>query len=115
MKTIEQQKEYHHEYYINHKEHYYQQFRDWCKANPKRITKIRHRWLAKNPHYQRDYQRKRKAVTEPLIFQFLDCFGGDMDGFITYLRTKDVPEQHLKWFKKDVGKHITEEKDVRIH
>ena len=109
MKTPEQQKEYNHEYYINHKEHYYQQFRDWCKANPKRITKIRHRWLAKNPHYQRDYQRKRKATVEPLIFQFVDNgFSGDIDGYVTYLRNRGVPEKHIRWFKKDVQKHLEE-------
>ena len=108
MKTPEQQKEYHHEYYILHKDHYYQQFRDWCKANPKRITKIRHRWLAKNPHYQRDYQRKRKAITDPLVFHFLDYggSGSDIDGYVIYLRNRGIPEQHVNWFLKDVQKHL---------
>lgn len=107
MKTPEQQKEYHHEYYINHKEHYYQQFRDWCKANPESVTKIRLRWLAKNPHYQRDYQQKRKTVTEPLIFQFLDNgFSGDIDEYVAYLQSRGIPEQHIRWFKTDVKKHL---------
>ena len=107
MKTPEQLKEYRHEYYMQHKDIYYQQFRDWCKANPKRVTKIRKRWLAKNPHYQRNYQRNRKATVEPLIFQFLDNgFDGDVCGFITYLRSKGVSEKHINWFRVDVKKHL---------
>ena len=107
MKTPEQQKEYQHEYYMQHKEHYYQQFRDWCKANPTQVKLIRDRWLAKHPHYQRDYQRTRKATVEPLIFQFLDNgFSGNIKGFVTYLRKKGIPEKHIKWFKTDVRKYL---------
>lgn len=107
MKTPEQQKEYHHEYYMQHKNHYYQQFRDWCKANPKRMKAIRDKWLAKKPHYQRDYQRNRKATVEPLIFQFLDNgFSGDIERYITYLQSRDIPEKHIRWFKKDVQKYL---------
>lgn len=107
MKTPEQLKEYRHEYYEQHKEHYYQQFRDWCDANPKRVKVIRGKWLAKRPHYQRDYQRIRKATVEPLIFQFLDNgFSGDVEGYISYLRDRGIPEKHIRWFKVDVQKHL---------
>ena len=105
MKTPEQAKDYHHEYYMQHKARYYQQFRDWCKANPKRAKDIRDAWLAKNPHYQRDYQRKRKAVTEPLIFRFLDN-GSNIEGYMSFLRNQGISEQHIKWFKKDVQKYL---------
>ena len=107
MKTPEQLKEYQHKYYMQHKDIYYQQFRDWCKVNPKRVKVIQDKWLAKRPHYQRDYRRKRKATVEPLIFQFLDNgFGRDMDGYITYLRNRGVPEKHIRWFEVDVKKHL---------
>jgi len=109
MKTTEQLTEYRHEYYTQHKDHHYQQYLKWCKDNPKKAKAIQDRWLAKNPHYQRDHQRKRKVVTEPLIFQFLDNgFNGDVDGFISYLQSKGVPEQHIKWFTVDVKKHLGE-------
>lgn len=111
MKTSEQLKEYRHEYYEQHKERYYQQFRDWCKANPEKIKTIRDRWQAKHPFYYRDYMRNRRAIVEPLIFEFLDNFFGDMDGFIIYLRNRDIPEQHVNWFKTDVKKHLEETKE----
>lgn len=107
MKTPEQLKEYKTEYYQQHKDRNLQQYLKWCKDNPKSAKAIQDRWLAKNPHYSRDYQRKRKMATDPLIFQFLDNgFSGDIEGYVTYLRNRGVPEQHIKWFKVDVKKHL---------
>lgn len=114
MKTPEQLKEYKRWYYQQHKVHYNQLVADWRKDNPIRAKAIADRWLTKHPHYQRNYQRKRKAATEPLIFEFLDNgFGSDIsdksiDGYISYLRTRGVPEQHVNWFLKDVQKYLKE-------
>ena len=107
MKTPEQLKEYKKVYYQQHKDHYNQLVADWRKDNPIRAKAIADCWLAKHPHYQRDYQRKRKAATEPLIFEFLDNgSGSDIDGYISYLRNRGVTEQHIRWFKVDVRKHL---------
>ena len=107
MKTPEQQKEYRHEYYEQHKDYHYQKFRAWCKDNPVQAAAIQKRWRDAHPHYYRDYMRKRKAATEPLIFQFVDNgFSGDVKGYITYLRSRGVSEQHIGWFKTDVKKHL---------
>lgn len=106
-KTPEQLKEYKTEYYKQHKDRYMQLVAEWRKANPIQTKAIADRWLSKHPHYQREYQRKRKAATEPLIFEFLDNdFGSDIDGYTTYLRNRGVSEQHIKWFKKDVQKYL---------
>ena len=107
MKTEEQQKEYRHEYYMQHKDYHYQKYRDWCKDNPVQAAAIQKRWRDAHPHYYRDYMRQRKAVTEPLVFEFLDNgFNGNLDGFITYLKGEGIPEQQLNWFKVDVKKHL---------
>ena len=111
--ATEHQKEYKREYYLQHKDRYNQQYLKWCRDNPKQAKAIRDRWLANNPHYQRDHQRKRKAATEPLIFEFLDNgFGSDIDSYIFYLRNRGVPEKHINWFKKDMEK-IIEKGDKR--
>ena len=113
-KTPEQLKEYKTEYYKQHKGRYMQLVAEWRKANPIQSKAIADRWLAKHPHYQRDYQRKRKAATEPLIFEFLDNgFGTDIqdksiDGYISYLQNRGIPEQHINWFKVDVQKYLKE-------
>ena len=107
MKTPEQAKAYRHEYYEQHKDYHYKKFRDWCKDNPERAATIQKRWRDRNPHYYRDYMRKRKAVTEPLIFQFLDNgFSGNIDGFTTHLRDRGIPEKHIRWFIKDIRKYL---------
>ena len=107
MKTPEELRDYQAEYYKQHRARYNLLSNEWRKANPKQAKFISDRWLATRPHYQRDYQRKRKAIVEPLIFEFLDNgLDGDVDGFIVYLRDKGVPEQHVKWFLKDVQKHL---------
>ena len=107
MKTREQLKEYRHGYYAEHKDYHHQKYRDWCKNNPVQATAIQKRWRDRNPHYYRDYMRKRKAITEPLIFQFLDNgFDSDIDGYIFYLRSRGIPEKHIRWFKVDVQKHL---------
>ena len=107
MKNPKQLKEYKKNYYQQHKDHYNQLTMEWRKANPIQAKAITDRWLATRPHYQRDYQRKRKAATEPLIFEFVDNgFGNNIDGYITYLRNKGVPERHVNWFLKDVKKHL---------
>jgi hypothetical protein len=107
MKTPKELKEYKRTYYLQHKAHYNQLIRKWRKDNPIQAKVIADRWLAKRPHYQRDYRRKRKAITEPLIFEFLDnSFSGDVNGFIAYLRSTGIPEQHIRYFKVDVQKHL---------
>ena len=107
MKTIEQQKKYRHEYYEQHKDYHYQKYRDWCKDNPVQAAAIQKRWRDTNLHYYRDYMRKRKAVTEPLIFTFIDNgFSGDVEGYIAHLRDSGVSEKHIRWFRKDVEKHL---------
>ena len=107
MKTPEQLKKYRHEYYEQHKDYHYQKFCEWCKDNPEEIKATQKRWRDKHPHYYRDYMRKRKAATEPLVFEFLDNgFSGDVNGFITYLRNRGVSEKHINWFKTDVKKHL---------
>ena len=109
--ATEHQKEYKREYYKQHRDRYNQQRLKWCRNNPNSAKAITDRWFATRPHYQRDYQRKRKAAAEPLIFEFVDCFGGDMGGFITYLRNRGVSEQHVNWFKVDVRKYLPEVKE----
>ena len=112
MKTPGQLKEYQAEYYKQHRARYNQLSNEWRKANPEQAKSIADRWLASRPHYQRNYQRKRKAIAEPLIFQFLDnTFNGDVDGFTAHPRDKGVPEQHIKYFKKDVEKYLPKEKN----
>ena len=107
MKTPEELKDYKKNYYQQHKDHYNQLTIEWRKDNPIQAKTITDRWLASRPHYQRDYQRKRKATVEPLIFQFLDNgFDGNVNGFITYLRSKGIPEKHINWFRVDVKKHL---------
>ena len=109
MKTPEQVKEYRHGQYERHKDYHYQKYREWCRDNPKAAATIQKRWRDNNPHYYRDYMRKRKAVTKPLISLFLDDGfdgGGDVDGFISYLRSIGIPEQRLQWFKTDVQKYL---------
>lgn len=107
MKTPGQLKEYKKLYYQQHKDHYNQLVAEWRKANPIQAKAISDRWLAKHPHYQRDYKRKREAAVEPLIFQFMDNgFSSDIDGFISYLQNKGIPERHIKWFRVDVQKYI---------
>ena len=111
--ATEHLREYKREYYGQHKAYHYQKHLDWCKDNPVQAKAIQDRWRASNPHYQCDYQRKRKAATEPLIFEFLDNgFGSDIDGYITYLRNRGIPEQHIRWFLKDVEK-IIEGQDIK--
>ena len=103
----EQAKEYRHEYYVQHKEYHYKKYRDWCIDNPKSAAVIQKRWRDANPHYYRDYMRKRKAAAEPLIFDFFDNnFNDDVDGFILHLQQEGIPEKHIRWFKVDVQKHL---------
>lgn len=105
--ATEQLKEYKREYYKQHRDKYNQQYLKWCKDNPKKAKAIRDRWLTNNPHYSRDYLRKRRAVTESLIFRFLDNgIGSDIDGYISYLRNRGVSERDIGWFRKDVQKYM---------
>ena len=99
--------EYKREYYMKHRDRYNQRYLKWCKDNPEKAKAIRDRWLANNPHYQRDHNRKRKAVTESLMFEFLDNrVGSDIDSYILYLRNRGVSERDIGWFKKSVEKMI---------
>ena len=107
MKTPEQLKEYRHDYYLNHIEYYRAKNKKYAADNPEKMKEYAKQFHINHPHYERDLSRKRKAVTEPLIFQFLDNgFSGDVDGFIAYLRNIGIPEQHLKWFKVDIQKYL---------
>ena len=107
MKTLEQQKKYRHDYYLNHIEYYRAKNKKYAADNPEKMEEYAKQFHINHPHYERDLRRKRKAVTEPLIFQFLDnCFGNNIDGYITYLRNRGVPEQHIKWFKVDIQKYL---------
>ena len=107
MKTPGELKEYKENYYQQHKDHYNQLTLKWRKDNPLRAKTIIDRWRAKYPHYQRDYQRKRKEAVEPLIFQFMNNgFSNDINDFISYLQNNGIPEQHIKWFRVDVQKYI---------
>ena len=105
--ATEHQKEYKREYYMEHRGRYNQLYLKWCRDNPKQAKAIRDRWLANNPHYSRDYERKRKAVTESPIFEFLDN-GADSDiaAYILYLRNKGISERDIGWFKKGMGEMI---------
>ena len=90
---------------MQNKDHYYQKYREWCRDNPVQAAAIQERWRDAHPHYYRDYMRLRKATTEPLIFSFLDngfSGDGDVEGYVSYLRAKGIPEQHIGWFKTDV-------------
>ena len=112
MKTPEQVKEYHKRYYEQHKDVMNQQHDTWRKANPERVKEILYRWLTKTPHYSRDYKRKRTAITDQLIFQFLDNgFRDKINDFISCLQRKGIPAQHIKYFKKDVKKYLPKEKN----
>ena len=107
MKNPEQLKEYRYDYYLNHIEYYRAKNKKYAADNPEKMKGYAKQFHINHPHYERDLSRKRKAVTEPLIFQFLDNgFSGDVDGFIAYLRDKDIPKQHIRWFKVDVKKHL---------
>lgn len=100
-------KAYRQKYYLAHKAAFERNHRNWCKAHPGREDKSSKRWHDKHPLYSRDYHRERIGVTEPLIFQFLDNgFDNDVDSFVVYLRSQNVSEQHISWFKKDVQKFI---------
>ena len=107
MKTPKELKAYKVDYYQQHKAHYNELTTAWRKDNPVKAKAITDRWLASRPHYQRDYQRERKATVEPLIFEFLDNgFDGNVGEYVAYLRDKGVPEKHIRWFKVDVKKHL---------
>ena len=111
--ATEHLKEYKREYYEQHRGRYNQQYLKWCRDNPKKAKAIRGRWLANNPHYARDHNRKRKAVTDSLIFQFLDNgVGSNMDGYILYLRNRGVSERDIGWFKKGMEKITVFNKEI---
>ena len=94
-------------YYLAHKAVFREHHRKWSKANPTKIKAKAERWHKKYPHYSRDYKRGRIKITDPLIFQFMDNgFDNDVDGFVGYLRSQNVSEQHISWFEKDVQKFI---------
>ena len=108
--TPEQVAEYHKNYYQSNKDRMDQRHDTWRKANPERVKAIFYRWLAKNPHYSRDDKRKHTAVVEPLMFEFIDngFDEGDLNDFISCLRSDGISEQHIGWFKTDVQKYIKE-------
>lgn len=107
METPEQLREYRQEYYLNHIAYYRAKNKKYAADNPKKMEEYVKRFHIRHPHYERDLRRRRNAITEPLVFQFLDnSFSGDIDSFITHLRNRGISEQHLKWFKVDVKKHL---------
>lgn len=102
-KTPEELKAYRRQYYLDHKAVYQRKYREWCKANPEMVAVSNQRWRNKNPHYYRDYMRRRITVSDRLIFQFLDGgVEGDIKGYVSYLQEQGVPEQHIGWFKTDL-------------
>lgn len=107
-------KNYRHQWYLEHKAHCAKQNREWCRNNPKKVSAIQKRWRDKNPNYYKNYMRRRKAATEPLIFQFLDNGSdGDVGSFVSYLREVGTPEQHIRWFQVDVKKIIEKREKSR--
>lgn len=114
MKTPEELRAYRLQYYKEHKEQALRNYHNWCKANPKLVKAIQKRWYDAHPHYYRNYIRKRKAVSEPFIFQFLDngTFDGDVNSFVSYLRDRGVPEKHIQWFQVDVKKYLEKEDGI---
>ena len=108
MMTPEELKEYRLDYYLSHIVYYRAKNKKYAAENPKKMAEYNKQFHIRHPHYERDLKRRRKAATEPLIFQFLDNgFSGDIEGYITYLRSRGIPKQHIKWFKADMQKHIT--------
>lgn len=119
MQTKAEIAEYMHNYYLQHQKerkvfyannkkrcmelHYL-----WRAKNPEQFANGQQAWRKKNPEYHRQYAKKRVDVVDPLAFQYLDNrdFGKDFAEFIQYLRSQDVSEQHINWFKKDVQKCI---------
>ena len=81
---------------------------DWRQENPERATKMREQWLKQNPSYYTNYIEERRAVTDALIFQFLDngFGGGTLEEFITFLKEEGVEEKHIGWFRADVKKEL---------
>lgn len=107
MKTPEQLKEYRQEYYLNHIAYYRAKNKKYAADHPKKMEEYAKQFHIQHPHYERDVKRRRNAITEPLIFQFLDNgFSGDVDGFILHLQIMGIPEKHINWFKVDVQKHL---------
>lgn len=92
-------------WHAEHKDYCLKKNREWRRKNPERAATIQKCWREKNPDYYREYMRKRKAATEPLIFNFFDNgFEGDVESFVAFLRENGTPEQHIKWFRTDVKK-----------
>lgn len=82
--------------------------RDWRQQNPEQAAKMRERWLKQNPSYYANYIQERGAVTDALIFQFLDNGFGDgtLEEFIVFLQAEKVPEKHIGWFRVGVKKEL---------
>ena len=114
-KTSEERKEYARKYYAAHKKGYAELHRRWCAKNQEQSTDGQQVWRDKNPHYPRDYARKRLAVVDPLIFQFLDGggLGENPNEFILYLRSQGVSERHTNWFKTDLNKCLSGNRERR--
>jgi len=81
---------------------------DWRLQNPEQAARTRQKWLDAHPSYYANYIQERAAVTDALIFQFLDngFGGGTLEEFITFLRGDGVSEKHIGWFKADVKKEL---------
>ena len=114
-KTPAQIRKYGREYYAANKKRYSELHCRWCAENPKQYADGQQAWRDRNPHYSRNYVRKRLAVVDPLIFQFLDSggLGGDTAEYITYLRSQGVPERHIKWFETDLKNRLNGKTECR--
>ncbi|MCK4528901.1 hypothetical protein KAW18_16145 [candidate division WOR-3 bacterium] len=114
-KTPAELKKYGRDYYANNKKRYSELHRRWCAENPKQFADGQQAWRDKNPHYPGDYARKRLAVVDPLIFQFLDSggLGEDTGEFIQYLHSQGVPERHINWFKTDLNNRLSGKTECR--
>jgi len=114
-KTPEQIREHGQAYYATHKKRYLELHRRWCAKNPKQFTDGQKAWRDRNPHYPGEYTRKRLAIVDPLIFQFLDGggLGTDTGEYIAYLRSQGVLERHINWFKTDLERCLSGKTECR--
>ena len=98
---------YRRNYYITHSEVCRTRARNYAINNPDKVKTYLDRFNKKHPTYRRDVERIRVAVTDELIFNFLEnCGDRGVDDYTSYLSTQGVSEQHIKWFRVGVQEHL---------